>query len=114
MSRDRHRARAARLAAREAERDRRRRRSRRQAPWRRVRRRLRAGLRAPARRLGRRRPDIGRRPLRQRAGIAALFVAVQGAVWLLTPSWALRWLALLVGLLALPAAVVLVLDRRVR
>lgn len=107
MSKERARRRAVRLAERERERARRARavarRQRRRALLRRVTPRL------PDRRTGR---LFARRSRGERAAVAGLTLAAVVAIWLLVDDLALRLGLIVLLLLALPAAVVIALDRR--
>ncbi|MFY1637550.1 hypothetical protein ACN27F_30480 [Solwaraspora sp. WMMB335] len=107
MSKERARRRAARLAQAERERS-----ARARAAARRERRRAMLRRVTPPRRAGRTGRLFIRRSPAQRAGIAALTVAVLAVVWLAVPDLALRLLLTTVLLLAAPAVVVIALGRR--
>ncbi|HYN96888.1 MAG TPA: hypothetical protein VES42_23855, partial [Pilimelia sp.] len=74
-----------------------------------VRRRLRRSLRLPDRRTGRLLP---RRTRGQRAGIAVFALVAAGAIWLYVDGLGMRLALTVLLVLALPALVVLALDRR--
>jgi Flp pilus assembly protein TadB len=107
VSRERARRRAARLAEEERERALRARRVARRQRRRALVRRLTPRL--PDRRTGR---LFARRSRGERAGIAVLSLAVLAVIWVLVDDLALRLALAAVTLLALPAFVVIALDRR--
>ncbi len=107
MSKERARLRAVRLIEAERERAVRARRVARRQRRRALLRRLTPRL--PDRRTGR---LFARRSRGERAGVVGLSLAALAAIWLLIDSLALRLLLTMLMLLALPAVVVIALDRR--